>query len=223
MAAPQFEFSSDLVPVTSSRFYKQVGKRLTDLVLVAVMLPVAAPLLLLIAALVSLGGGSPLYSQLRVGKNGQHFRCWKIRTMIPDADAALPRILSADPALRDEWRRTQKLTRDPRVTVVGRILRRLSLDELPQLFNVVNGSMSLVGPRPFMPAQASLYRNGRRDTSYYRLQPGITGLWQVGRRNEGSFEERALYDSKYEETMGLVTDMRVLMKTVGVVFRATGK
>ncbi|MCB2127738.1 MAG: sugar transferase [Rhodobacteraceae bacterium] len=223
MAAPQFEFSSDLVPAPSSGFYRQSGKRLTDLVLVAVMLPVVAPVMLLIVAMVSLGGGSPFYSQLRVGKNGQYFRCWKIRTMIPDAEAALPRILSTNPALREEWHRTQKLARDPRVTVIGRLLRRLSLDELPQLFNVVNGTMSLVGPRPFMPAQAGLYRNGRRDTSYYRLQPGITGLWQVGRRNEGSFEERAHYDAKYEETIGLVTDMRILVKTVGVVFRATGR
>ena len=142
--------------------------------------------------------------------------------MIPDADAALARILRDDPALDEEWRTTQKLARDPRVTRFGALLRRTSLDELPQLWNVLNGTMSLVGPRPFTPEQRGLYRNGRTDADYYHLRPGITGLWQVSRRNRGSFAERATYDSAYRNRLSVWTDLSILARTIVVVLRATG-
>ncbi|WP_347313694.1 sugar transferase [Defluviimonas sp. SAOS-178_SWC] len=185
-------------------------------------MPVVVPLIALILVVSSAGGGQALYSQPRVGRHGKLFRCWKVRTMIPDADAALARILHDDPALAEEWRTTQKLVCDPRVTRFGALLRRTSLDELPQLWNVLNGTMSLVGPRPFTPDQRGLYRNGRADADYYRLRPGITGLWQVSRRNRGSFSERATYDSVYRTQLGVWTDLAILARTLVVVFRATG-
>lgn len=222
MAAPHFEFHDDVVPVSPHRFYPGPGKRLVDLFLLLLMLPVVLPLIATILLLIAVGGGQPLYSQLRVGKDGRLFRCWKVRTMVPDADAALVRILRDNPALAEEWRTTQKLARDPRVTRFGALLRRTSLDELPQLWNVLNGTMSLVGPRPFTPEQQRLYRNGLIDADYYRLRPGITGLWQVSRRNRGSFAERATYDSAYSTHMGIWTDLSILARTITVVLRATG-
>ncbi|OYX44627.1 MAG: hypothetical protein B7Z02_04795 [Rhodobacterales bacterium 32-67-9] len=222
MAAPHFEFHDEVVPVSQQRFYPGLGKRLVDLVLLGLMLPVVLPLVGTVLLLTALGGRQPLYSQLRVGRDGRLFRCWKVRTMIPDADAALSRILRDNPALAEEWRTAQKLVRDPRVTRFGALLRRTSLDELPQLWNVLNGTMSLVGPRPFTPEQQGLYRNGHIDADYYRLRPGITGLWQVSRRNRGSFAERATYDSAYSTNMGIWTDLSILARTVTVVLRATG-
>ncbi len=222
MAAPLFEFRDDVVPVASRRLYPAFGKRFLDLTLLVLMLPVALPLIAAIILVTALGGGPALYSQLRVGRDDRLFRCWKVRTMIPDADAVLARILRDDPALAKEWNTTQKLVRDPRVTWFGALLRRTSLDELPQLWNVLNGTMSLVGPRPFTPEQRGLYRNGRTDADYYSLRPGITGLWQVSRRNRGSFAERSAYDSVYQTHLGLWTDLSILARTVIVVLRATG-
>ncbi len=222
MAAPLFEFRDDVVPVVRSGLYPAQGKRLLDLTLLLLMLPVAVPLILVVLLVTATGGGQPLYSQLRVGRDGRLFRCWKVRTMIRDADAALAKILHDNPALAEEWRTTQKLARDPRVTRFGAILRRTSLDELPQLWNVLNGTMSLVGPRPFTPEQSSLYRGGQPDLDYYRMRPGITGLWQVSRRNRGSFVERETYDTAYWRQIGLWTDLSILFRTAGVVVRATG-
>lgn len=222
MAAPLFEFRDEVAPGAPRRFYSTFGKRSLDLALLVLMLPVAIPLIATILLVSALGGGRALYSQIRIGRDGQLFRCWKVRTMIPDADAALARILRDDPALAEEWRTTQKLVRDPRVTRFGALLRRTSLDELPQLWNVLNGTMSLVGPRPFTPEQRGLYRNGRTDADYYHLRPGITGLWQVSRRNRGSFAERATYDSAYRTRLSVWTDLSILARTVGVVLRATG-
>lgn len=222
MAAPLFEFRDDVAPVAPRRFYPAFGKRLLDLTLLVLMLPVVLPLIAAILFVTALGGGRALYSQVRVGRDGRLFRCWKVRTMIPEADAVLARILHNNGALAEEWRTTQKLARDPRVTRFGAHLRRTSLDELPQLWNVLSGTMSLVGPRPFTPEQRGLYRNGRADADYYRMRPGITGLWQVSRRNRGSFAERATYDSAYRVRMSFWSDLAILARTVVVVLRATG-
>jgi lipopolysaccharide/colanic/teichoic acid biosynthesis glycosyltransferase len=222
MAAPLFEFRNDALSLCRPSYYASYGKRLFDLALVAVMLPVVVPVVVLVALLASLGGGRPLYSQLRVGRDGETFRCWKFRTMIPDADAALARILADDPALAAEWQQTQKLRRDPRVTRFGAFLRKTSLDELPQLWNVVTGTMSIVGPRPFTPDQQDIYPGGRGYADYYRMLPGLTGLWQVSPRNRSSFAERAIYDSAYFVQLGLLMDLRIILRTVGVVLRGTG-
>ena len=138
--------------------------------------------------------------------------------MVVDADARLAAHLAADPALRAEWDETQKLKRDPRITAVGRLLRKTSLDELPQLWNVLKGDMSLVGPRPMMPEQRALYP-GR---AYYQMRPGLTGPWQVSDRNAVSFAGRAEFDADYARRMSLATDLCILFLTVWVVLRGTG-
>jgi len=224
MTAPYFDFPADSLPVPAKhRLYADYGKRIFDLTVLVLMGPMILPALLLIVTLVMLAGGKPFYAQERVGRDGRIFRCWKIRTMIADADAALARILKADAALAQEWAVNQKLARDPRVTLVGRILRKTSLDELPQLWNVLRGDMSLVGPRPFTPDQHDIYpcdRLGRR--AYLELRPGLTGLWQVSRRNRGSFAERAHYDNAYAKSLSFLGDIRIILLTVTVVLSATG-
>lgn len=224
MTAPYFDFPADSLPVPSQRrAYADFGKRFFDLTALVVMAPVILPVLFAILLLVLVSGGSPLYAQNRVGRNGRNFRCWKIRTMVADADAALEVLLKDDQALATEWAVNQKLARDPRITLIGGALRKTSLDELPQLWNVLCGDMSLVGPRPFTPDQRDLYPSDRLGRiAYYDLRPGITGLWQVSRRNRGSFAERAYYDSAYAGSLGFLGDMRILALTVAVVLSATG-
>lgn len=222
MTVPYSEFRAAGGAIRKPGFYRKSGKRLLDLTFVLVMAPVVVPLLLVLIALVSISGGQPLYAQPRVGRRGRQFRCWKLRSMVPDADARLARMISADPRVADEWRRYQKLSNDPRITFVGRFLRKSSLDELPQLWNVLMGDMSLVGPRPFTPEQASLYMGGRRDVAYYALRPGITGVWQVGDRHSTGFGARAVMDRDYDMALGFGTDLAILARTVGVVLRGTG-
>lgn len=198
--------------------YRSVVKRGLDLALVIVTLPISLPIVLLFAGLVALDGHNPFYRQDRVGRNGRVFRIWKLRSMVPDADARLAAYLSGNAAAKSEWDRTQKLKKDPRITAVGRFIRRSSIDELPQLFNVLSGDMSLVGPRPMMVSQTSLYPG----TTYFRMRPGITGMWQISVRNDSSFGDRAVHDTRYYEQMSLATDLAILTSTVGVVFRCTG-
>lgn len=199
-------------------FYHSYAKRALDLFLVIVTAPIVVPVVLLMAVLVSLDGGKPFYSQLRVGRNGREFRIWKIRSMTINADARLESHLAANPAARAEWDSTQKLKNDPRITTVGRILRKTSLDELPQLWNVLFGSMSLIGPRPMMICQKAQYPG----VAYYWLRPGITGLWQISDRNNCDFADRALYDDQYANSVSFSTDTYILAKTVSVVIKATG-
>ena len=135
-----------------------------------------------------------------------------------DAESALARHIATDPEARAEWDSTQKLKKDPRITPVGRLIRKTSLDELPQLWNVLKGDMSLVGPRPMMVSQREIYPG----IAYYNLRPGITGNWQVSERNESEFRARAVYDTAYDRELNLKTDVNILFKTVGVVLRATG-
>jgi exopolysaccharide production protein ExoY len=205
-------------PVAREGVYSRRLKRGFDLALVLLAAPIVLPLVLLLAFLVRRDGGSAFYRQDRIGKDGRIFRIWKLRSMVADADALLAAHLAADPEARAEWDRTQKLKDDPRITRVGRLIRKTSLDELPQLWNVLAGDMSLVGPRPMMPTQADRYPG----SAYYRLRPGLTGFWQISSRNQSSFGERAGFDSRYAAELSLLTDLRVLLGTVRVVLRGTG-
>lgn len=209
-----------LLPPLLSRpgLYRSGLKRGVDLLLVCLSAPVSLVVVLILALAVRLQGGKPFYSQDRVGQGGRIFRLWKLRTMVPDADARLEAHLAATPAARAEWDHCQKLKDDPRITPLGRILRKTSLDELPQLWNVFLGDMSLVGPRPMMPCQEQLYPG----EAYYEMRPGITGPWQVSARNETGFAERARYDADYLARMSFLTDLRLLAATVRVVLRSTG-
>lgn len=198
--------------------YRALGKRALDIALVLATLPVTLALVLVMAALTALDGYNPFFVQRRLGRNGRVFRMWKIRTMVVDADHLLERHLAADPALRREWESTQKLKEDARVTRLGRVLRKTSLDELPQLWNVLKGDMSLVGPRPMMPNQRDLYPG----QAYFRLRPGITGPWQVSERNATTFAARAEFDAAYDLDLSLAGDVALLAATVAVVLKGTG-
>ena len=211
-------FEGSLTGFGGRSLYRTVFKRVLDLSLV---LLTALPMLLVVgvlALLVARDGGRPFYSQLRVGRGGRAYRMWKLRTMQADADSALATYLEANPTARTEWERSQKLKDDPRITRFGRLLRRTSLDELPQLWNVFIGDMSLVGPRPIMVDQAALYPG----LSYADLRPGITGPWQISERNECSFAERAVFDDAYDDALSFGTDLRILAGTARVVLRGTG-
>ena len=198
--------------------YRRVVKRGLDLVLVLLAAPIVLPVVGILALIVALDGGNPFYGQGRIGRGGRIYRMWKLRTMVADADARLEACLRDDPAMRAEWAAKQKLIDDPRITPVGRVLRKTSLDELPQLWNVVTGEMSLVGPRPMMVAQRSLYPG----SDYYDLRPGITGLWQISDRNDSSFADRARFDEVYNRTLSLPLDIGILASTIRVVLRGTG-
>jgi len=198
--------------------YQTWVKRALDILAIVICLPLVLPFMGLLALAVAMQGGNPFYRQARVGLHGKTFTMWKLRTMVRDADAALAAHLQANPAARAEWARTQKLKDDPRITPLGAILRRTSLDELPQLWNVLRGEMSLVGPRPMLPEQQGLYPG----SAYYTMLPGITGLWQVSARNEAAFAERASFDTRYHHSLSFWTDLRTLLATVRVVTRATG-
>ena len=198
--------------------YQNYLKRMMDICLVLISAPVSVPTILIFALLVRRDGGPAFYSHLRVGRNGKLFRCVKLRTMVDDADAQLETFLAHNPAQAQEWEKTQKLQHDPRITPFGRFLRKSSIDELPQLWCVLKGDMSLVGPRPFLPSQQELYK-GR---SYYGLRPGLTGIWQVTERNSTSFSARAKFDGLYAREVSLWTDVKLMFSTVGVVLRGTG-
>lgn len=198
--------------------YRKGFKRALDVAAVLLATPVLVPVVAAVAAAVALEGGQPFYAQNRVGKDGKTFRMWKFRSMVRDADSRLEGYLAANPAARAEWDLTQKLKDDPRITRVGRFIRRSSIDELPQLWNVLTGDMSLVGPRPMMLSQRVLYPG----SGYFRLRPGITGFWQTAGRNRTTFEARAEYDDAYDEELSLVTDVKVLARTVSTVLNCTG-
>lgn len=198
--------------------YRSLFKRAFDITAIVMSAPVVVPVVLMLALVVARDGGRPFYTQMRVGKAGRRFKMWKLRSMVCDADARMEDYLASNPQARMEWDSTQKLKADPRITHFGQFLRKSSLDELPQLWNVFIGEMSLVGPRPMMINQQHLYPG----LGYYALRPGITGYWQTAGRNRTTFEARAEYDDAYEADLSLATDLRVLVQTVGVVVNGTG-
>lgn len=199
--------------------YRRAGKRALDVSLVLFTLPFSLPIIGFCALALWIEGGQPFYVQPRIGRAGRIFQILKLRTMTRDADAALVRLLRDDPALRREWDAMQKLRHDPRITRVGRFLRATSLDELPQLYNVLTGEMSLVGPRPMMPDQLALYGEAG---DYMDLRPGITGPWQVSTRNANTFSARQEIDRDYNRGLRFGTDLSLLVRTVRVVLNRTG-
>lgn len=198
--------------------YRSGVKRLIETFLIIAATPVVLPLILLMALIVACDGANPFFTQKRIGHNGKVFRIWKLRTMVANAEDQLAAYLERNSEAREEWARTQKLKNDPRITWFGRLLRKSSMDELPQLFNVLNGTMSLVGPRPMMVHQAPLYVG----KAYYHLRPGITGLWQISARNESEFVARVRYDEIYDRSLSFRNDLGILIRTVKVVLRGTG-
>ncbi|MQQ09543.1 sugar transferase [Epibacterium sp. SM1979] len=198
--------------------YHSFGKRALDVTLVTLSAPIVVPMVLGLATIVARDGGKPFYSQTRVGRDGRHFTIWKMRTMVHEADKKLEAYLACNPAARAEWEEKQKLSKDPRITRFGHLLRKTSLDELPQFWNVFRGEMSLVGPRPMLPNQQGFYPG----QDYYALRPGVTGSWQVSARNSSSFSDRARFDSGYAQGLSLLVDIWILAATVRVILKATG-
>lgn len=201
---------------------RQGAKRTIDLGGATAGLLLLSPLFIMLALLVRFGpqGGPVLFGHTRVGRGGREFRCYKFRTMAVDGDRVLAAHLASNAAARREWDETLKLRHDPRVTTIGQVLRKLSLDELPQLINVLAGDMSLVGPRPVVRAELSRY--GRSASYYLRSRPGLTGLWQVSGRNDVSYRKRVAYDRYYVENWSLTQDVAIIARTIPVVCFARG-
>ncbi len=187
-------------------------KRLFDITAALAGLILCAPVFAVLSFLIRRDGGPAFFSQTRIGRGGRPFRCLKFRTMVTDAEARLQALLASDPEAAAEWARDQKLRNDPRVTRVGRFLRQTSLDELPQLINVLKGDMSLIGPRPVVPSELDRY--GPRKGYYLRVRPGITGLWQVSGRNKTTYEQRVMLDSFYVMNWTFLRDLDIIWKTV---------
>ena len=194
---------------------------LVNFLLAAALIVFFAPLMLAVAVAVFVQDGGPvIFAHQRVGRNGRPFACLKFRSMAIDAQARLQHLLAVDAEARAEWARDHKLRNDPRITRLGDFLRRSSLDELPQLFNVLRGEMSLVGPRPIVEAEASRY--GRRIVHYCSVRPGITGLWQVSGRNNTSYRRRVAIDVVYSRRKSLNLDIRILLMTIPAVLLRRG-
>lgn len=200
----------------ASRF----SKRVLDIVVASLALFLSMPLLLVIAVFVAMDGGPVLYRHRRIGTAGIPFGCLKFRTMILDAEQCLDEYLSYHPDARAEWAREQKLAFDPRVTAVGRFLRQSSLDELPQLINVLKGEMSLVGPRPVTQSEMAHY--GPIAPLYKSVRPGITGVWQVSGRNDVGYETRVRLDESYVKNWSFGLDLLILLRTPAAVLSRRG-
>jgi Undecaprenyl-phosphate galactose phosphotransferase WbaP len=195
-------------------------KRILDIVGAAVLGLVFLPLIVTIVILLRREGGPVIFRHRRVGRDGKAFDCLKFRSMVPDADRVLHELLERHPELRAEWVRDHKLRHDPRVTAVGRFLRRTSLDELPQLWNVLRGEMSLVGPRPVV--REELLRYGRCAGIYLSARPGVTGLWQVKGRTNTDYRRRVVLDVYYVRRHNVFLDLYILAKTTQVVLGGSG-
>ncbi len=202
--------------------YRSFGKRGFDILLALALLPVVGLSVLMLCALVFAHDRKfPMFGHGRVGRGGRMFRCWKIRTMVPDAESRLAAYLEENADAAAEWEAERKLTDDPRITRIGDVMRRTSLDELPQIWNVLIGDMSFVGPRPVTADELDKY--GLSRAAYCAMRPGITGLWQVSGRNEVSYAERVALDVDYLRRMSFPTDVSIIARTAGVVVRPTGK
>lgn len=191
-------------------------KRTIDIVAVIVLATVFLPMIVFVVLWMRFTSRGPiLFRHERIGLFGRRFQCWKFRTMVENSDQVLQAVLDSDPEAREEWLATRKLKNDPRITRVGRFLRKTSLDELPQLWNVLIGDMSLVGPRPVVQDEIDLY--GRYMLAYLGAKPGLTGLWQVSGRNETSYRRRVAIDVYYTRYHSFALDMFILLRTVSVV------
>lgn len=218
--AVSFEKTQELEMDKSYTLYNFV-KRTFDIIISGLSLIILSPIFLVIAVLIKMDSkGSAIFKQKRIGKNGQAIYIYKFRSMIPNAEEVLEKLMKENKAIRDEYLANKKLENDPRITKIGNILRKTSLDELPQLLNIFIGDMSFVGPRPY------LYREIDDMKPHYdniiKMTPGLTGLWQVSGRSDISFKERCELDTKYYQIRGLKTDLKILLKTFEVVLLKKG-
>lgn len=203
------------------RKWNRVAKRIFDVVAATLLLIPAIPIGAIIAVAIAIESPGPVFFvHDRIGRFGRRFRLWKLRSMVPNADEALSRYFQSHPGSAKEWEQTHKLKNDPRVTCVGRVLRRTSLDELPQLLSVIRGDMSMIGPRPIVESELGKY--GAAFDLYTQVRPGLTGLWQVSGRTDTSYRERIALDTAYIQNWSFCTDLMILLKTVRVVLFGHG-
>lgn len=205
----------------SAQLYPLYLKRGLDLLLALLLVPACALVVAFLVLAIRRDGGPAFFGHVRVGQGGRLFRCWKLRTMVPDAQEVFRAHLAENPEAALEWARDVKLRDDPRITSLGRVLRATSLDELPQLWNVLVGDMSLVGPRPV--TETELERYAGHEHCYLWLRPGVTGLWQVSGRNGIGYDERVRLDAQYFTTCSLRQDISILLRTFGAVIKRTGQ
>lgn len=209
-----------LSPPVGGRRLK-AAERVFDIAIASIAMIIAGPLLLIVGATVFLIDGGPVFfTQNRIGHGGRLFRCLKFRSMVVDAEVRLAALLERDSAAQAEWARDHKLRIDPRITTIGAFLRRTSLDELPQFFNVIKGEMSIVGPRPIVASEAYRYRH--RLALYWSVPPGITGLWQVSGRNDVSYRRRVAMDCVYARRKTVGLDFLIVLRTLPAVLLSKG-
>lgn len=214
--SPRACLEADPVPPIGGIF-----KRFFDIAASLAGIAVLSPLFLMLVLLVKCAdGGRVIYGHRRIGRNGKVFRCLKFRTMVENGDEVLAAHLAGNPRDREEWAATRKLHHDPRVTRVGAVLRRLSLDELPQIFNILRGEMSFVGPRPVVRDELLMY--GTSASFYLKSRPGLTGLWQVRGRNDVSYRTRVAFDRHYVRNWSFAFDLKILLWTVPAVLSSRG-
>ena len=215
----------DKVKITVSEygsgFYRRYGKRIFDVALALVLLPFLLPIITILALFIMVVGGTALFGHNRVGQGGRVFKCWKLRSMCINADTELERYLRQNPEAEREWRETYKLTNDPRITRIGGFIRKTSLDELPQIFNVLAGEMSFVGPRPVI--EEELIKYGIKRCYYETGRPGVTGAWQIGGRNDVTYAERVEMDVEYRRKESFVTDLKIILLTPLAIISPTGR
>ena len=209
------------IQTTSKKYLYSTVKRLFDIIVSGLSLIILAPVFLVIAIMIKLDSkGQAIFKQKRVGKNGEPIYIYKFRTMIPNAEEVLEKMLKENPEVYKEYTKNKKLKNDPRITKFGDFLRKTSLDELPQLLNILSGDMSIVGPRPY------LYRETKDMGEHYdniiQMTPGLTGLWQVSGRSDVGFTDRCELDSIYYQKRGIKKDLEIIVKTFGVVFLKKG-
>mgnify|MGYP003116346009 CR=1 FL=1 len=205
----------------SSYGVQKYAKRALDIAVASLALLLTAPLIITMAVLIRLQDGAPaLFKQQRQGLNGEPFNCFKLRSMVPDARERLEYLLSTDPEALREWQETQKLTNDPRITSIGHFIRKTSIDELPQLINIIRGDMSLVGPRPIV--ENEIIKYGEYFKQYCAVRPGLTGLWQVRGRSDTSYDERVAMDVEYASNWSLLSDVKILFLTIPAVILSRG-
>lgn len=215
------DFAATSGTITSSGFYNRFVKRAFDIVFAILLLPILLPVIAVLWVISTRDGGAGFFGHVRVGKDGVPFQCWKVRTMVVDAQEKLEAHLKNNPEAVKEWAQDHKLSNDPRITRYGNVLRRTSLDELPQILNVIKGEMSFVGPRPIV--EDELVRYGAFKGTYLLMRPGIKGLWQVSGRNDISYDERVDLDLVYSREISFLKDLRLIFATAGTVLKRTGK
>ena len=196
-------------------------KRFIDFFLLLISSPITLPLVAIVALAIKISSPGPVfYGHKRTGKDGREFKCWKFRSMVIDADKQLEKILAENPAMRAEWEKDRKFTNDPRVTKIGKFLRKTSIDEIPQFFNVLTGEMSFIGPRPV--TEPELKKYGSKAEFILSVQPGLSGMWQISGRSDTGYEERVTLDSYYIQNWSVWLDIWIIIKTVYVVLRGKG-